>query len=178
MHPSPIAETSSDASLRFFIRPPIDQLVPLSPVVMPMNLVKCRAGRHGPVARLLEATGKFHRHSAGVRLGPSVRFSLGATSRRGGGMAKIGGGWLTSQEARTGEEVVYSRLANRMQGSRAVGGKLFLTDQRILFCPHRIDGLLAGKQWSVETGDVAEVGVEPKGSGKASRVGGGLRDRM
>ena len=93
-------------------------------------------------------------------------------------MAKIGGGWLTSQEARTGEEVVYSRLANRMQGSRAVGGKLFLTDQRILFCPHRIDGLLAGKQWSVETGDVAEVGVEPKGSGKASKFGGGLRDRL
>ena len=93
-------------------------------------------------------------------------------------MAKIGGGWLTSQEALAGEEVAWSRAANRMQGSRAVGGKLFLTDQRILFCPHRVDGLLRGKPWSVDIGAVSEIGVEPKGSGKASKLGGGLRDRL
>lgn len=93
-------------------------------------------------------------------------------------MAKIGGGWLTSQEAHAGEDVSWSRLANRMQGSRAVGGKLFLTDQRILFCPHRVDGLLFGKPWSVELAAVSEIGVEPKGSGKASKFGGGMRDRL
>ena len=93
-------------------------------------------------------------------------------------MGKIGGGWITSQEARPDEEVTWSRSANRMQGSRGVGGKLFLTNQRILFSPHRIDALTGGKQWSVESANVSEVGVEPKGSGKASKLGGGLRDRL
>jgi len=93
-------------------------------------------------------------------------------------MGKIGGGWIDSQEALPGEEVTWSRSANRMQGSRGVGGKLFLTEQRILFSPNRVDGLTGGKPWSVEISSVSEVGVEPKGSGKQSKMGGGLRDRL
>jgi hypothetical protein len=93
-------------------------------------------------------------------------------------MSKLGGWWLVSHEAQSEEEVVWSRSANRMQGSRAVGGKLLLTDRRILFCPHLIDGLLGGKRWATETRSVAEVGIEPKGSGKASKLGGGMRDRL
>ena len=93
-------------------------------------------------------------------------------------MSKIGGGLVTSQEARPGEEVVWSQGANRMQGSRAVGGKLFLSNERILFSPNRIDALTGGKRWFAELKNVTEVGVEPKRSGRSARLGVGLRDRL
>lgn len=57
-------------------------------------------------------------------------------------------------------------------------GKLFLTDSRLLFSPHRIDGWTGGATWQVELDQVQLVAKEPKGSGKASLVGGGLRDRL
>jgi hypothetical protein len=93
-------------------------------------------------------------------------------------MAGIGGGWLKKQEARDGEEVAWSSAANRFQGSRGIGGKLFLTDRRLLFNPHRIDGMTGGKTWQAELAEVQSVTKEPKGSGKAGRAGGGLRDRL
>jgi DNA/RNA endonuclease YhcR with UshA esterase domain len=37
--------------------------------------------------------------------------------------------------------------------------------------------LLGGKQWSVGTGSVSEVGVEPKAAARR-KLGGGLRDRL
>ena len=90
----------------------------------------------------------------------------------------IGGGWIKPQHALPGETVRWSRAANRMQGSRAVGGKLFLTERRILFSPNRIDGLTGGSPWAIDLPDVSEVGIEPMGSGKAAKLGGGLRNRL
>jgi hypothetical protein len=71
-------------------------------------------------------------------------------------MAKIGAWWLRKQEAREGEEVQWSSLANRFQGSVSVGGKLFLTQSRLLFNPHLIDGAFRGKPWQVALPDVQE----------------------
>jgi hypothetical protein len=89
-------------------------------------------------------------------------------------MAKIGSWWLKSVEAQPGEEVVWSQGANRIQPSgRAVGGKLFLTDRRLIFCPHWVDGATGGKTWDTPLAEVAAVGTAPK-EGK----GGGLRDRL
>jgi hypothetical protein len=52
-------------------------------------------------------------------------------------VAKIGSWWLKSVAAEPDEQVVWSQGANRIQPSgRAVGGKLFLTDRRLVFCPH------------------------------------------
>ena len=53
------------------------------------------------------------------------------------------------------------------------GGKLFLTDRRLVFCPHWVDGATGGKTWDASRSDVAAVGPAPKGGKR-----GGLRDRL
>jgi hypothetical protein len=89
-------------------------------------------------------------------------------------MTKIGSWWLKGVEAEPDEAVVWSQGANRIQPSgRAVGGKLFLTDRRLVFCPHWVDGATGGKTWDVRLTDVAVVGTAPKGGKR-----GGLRDRL
>ncbi len=91
-------------------------------------------------------------------------------------MGKVGSWWLKSVEAEPDERVVWSQLANRVQSShRAVGGKLFLTDRRLIFCPHWIDAVTGGRTWSLPLSDVGGVGIKPKGG---DRFAGGLRDRL
>jgi hypothetical protein len=91
-------------------------------------------------------------------------------------MAKIGSWWLKRVEAEPDERIVWSQLANRVQSShRAVGGKLFLTDRRLVFCPHWVDAALGGKAWSLPVADIAGVGITPKGG---DLFAGGLRDRL
>jgi hypothetical protein len=93
-------------------------------------------------------------------------------------MPKIGAWWLKSQEAEPGEEVRWTKLANRTQGSRSVGGKLFLTDRRIVFTPHLIDAALAGKGWAAPLDSIADVGVQEPGTGRGKALGGGARKRL
>lgn len=89
-------------------------------------------------------------------------------------MAKIGSWWLKSVEAQPQEQVVWSQGANRVQPSgRAVGGKLFLTNHRLVFCPHWVDGAIGGKTWDAPLATVAAVGTAPKGGKR-----GGLRERL
>lgn len=91
-------------------------------------------------------------------------------------MKKIGSWWLAKIEAREDEEVKYSFLANRTQSSnRAVGGKLFITNQRCLFTPHLIDYFTGGKKCEINLSQISEVGVRPAGG---DRLGGGLRERL
>ena len=77
-------------------------------------------------------------------------------------MVKIGSWWLKGVEAEPDEQVVWSQGANRMQGGRAVGGKLFLTDRRLVFCPQWVDGATGGKTWDASLATVAAVGTAPK----------------
>ncbi len=52
---------------------------------------------------------------------------------------------------------------SREQGSlRQIGGKLFLTDQRLLFMPNRFDDATGGDEWGCPLGDITAVGVEPR----------------
>ena len=89
-------------------------------------------------------------------------------------MAKVGSWWLKSVAAEPAEEVVWSQAANRLKDSgRAVGGKLFLTDRRLIFCPHWVDAATGGREWQVPLERVAAIGTIPKGS-----PGGGMRDRL
>jgi hypothetical protein len=89
-------------------------------------------------------------------------------------MAKIGSWWLKGVEAQPQEDVVWSQGANRIQASgRAVGGKLFLTNRRLVFCPHWVDGATGGKTWDTPLAEVAAVGTAQKGGKR-----GGLRDRL
>ncbi len=75
-------------------------------------------------------------------------------------------------------EVVSSRhWANRTQHSaRAIGGRLYLTNLRVVFCPHTVDAALAGEYWWAPLQDIAEVGKEKRNFRQI--YGGGLRTRM
>ena len=76
-----------------------------------------------------------------------------------------------------GEEIVLEKGANRTQSAwRAVGGKLYLTNQRIAFQSHKFDKALGGQAWSAPLGEVASV--EKEGINLGHLFGGGLRPRL
>ena len=76
-----------------------------------------------------------------------------------------------------GERVSYTILANHSSSSRrAVGGRLFVTNQSIQFSPHRLDALLRAKRLRIELADVEAVQVKAKDG--SDLFGGGLRDRL
>lgn len=89
---------------------------------------------------------------------------------------KIGSWWLAEVDALSGEQVGWDCLANRQQdGWRAVGGKLYLTNQRIIFCPHFLERVLGGKKWSTPLDDITDATTEaPDGE----PLSGGLRPRL
>lgn len=90
--------------------------------------------------------------------------------------ATIGSWWLSSTEALPGEEIRFSKAANRTQSSgRAVGGKLFVTNYRILFLPHLADSATGGQKLLLPLAQVRHIGEQPAGG---DRLGGGLRDRL
>jgi len=66
-------------------------------------------------------------------------------------------------------------LANRTQGRRAVGGALFLTNQRLVFRANRLEHLIGGKAWDVNLINVMSVGVAEK---TGNLFDGGLRNRL
>jgi hypothetical protein len=82
------------------------------------------------------------------------------------------------EDLEQGETVTWSRRANRFQGSRAVGGRLALTDRRLMFAPHRFDAALVGKRWEARLDEIRTIGIEPRGSGVKGLFGGGMRKRL
>jgi hypothetical protein len=77
-----------------------------------------------------------------------------------------------------GETLTWSRRANRFQGSRAVGGRLAITDRRLMFAPHRFDAALVGKRWEARLDEIRTAGIEPRGSSVKGLFGGGMRKRL
>ena len=58
---------------------------------------------------------------------------------------------------------MWQRLANRQQGPyRAIGGRLFLTDRRLIFVPNMVDLATGGRHWNRDLQDIARVGPEPR----------------
>ena len=91
-------------------------------------------------------------------------------------MRKVGAWWLTKIALKDGEEVIHSFLANRTQSpNRAIGGKVFITNQRLLFCPHLLDYFTGGRKFEVELSRITDVGIELAGG---DLFGGGLRNRL
>ena len=79
-------------------------------------------------------------------------------------------------ELAPGEAIVRSWAANRTSSkARAQGGKLHLTDRRLIFRPHIFDRLLRGREWEVALDRVVGVGIEPR---SGNPLGGGLRNRL
>ena len=60
-------------------------------------------------------------------------------------------------------------------GRRAVGGRLYLTDSRLIFQPHRFDAALNGQSWSSSLEQVREVRTELSDGGLLT---GGVRTRL
>jgi len=73
-----------------------------------------------------------------------------------------------------GETVVWEKRANHTAGVRAVGGKLYLTDRRLVFESRGLGR--GGKLWSTPLSEVARVTVADRDlSGVFS---GGLTNRL
>lgn len=88
----------------------------------------------------------------------------------------IGGWWLRREALHPGEICLSHWNANRTQGSRrSVGGRLFLTSQRIVFLPHLLDATLGGAPWLSDRSSIVALAKEPRGR---ERLAGGLRDRL
>jgi hypothetical protein len=85
------------------------------------------------------------------------------------------GVWVPDPGLEQGEELRWQRGANRTQGSRAIGGRLFLTSWRLVFMPNRLDALLGARPWAAPLAAVRGVGVQPRDGNAFS---GGLRSRL
>jgi len=85
--------------------------------------------------------------------------------------------WVTKPSLNDGESIAIEFAANRTQGWRAVGGKVWLTSSRVLFVPNAVDTSTGGKGFECGRGAVSGVDVAP-----ATLAGvpfsGGLRRRL
>lgn len=76
-----------------------------------------------------------------------------------------------------GESVLWSVLANRTQGRSSVGGKLFVTSQRVCFVAHRLDhALRRSPDVLIPHEDIADVGIAPPSS--TMTFNGSMRARV
>jgi len=82
---------------------------------------------------------------------------------------------VTSPALRARERIRWQTAANRAQGGRSVGGRIFLTNQRLVFEPNRIDSITGGRQWAVPLSAIHEVGFQTRDRNLFS---GGLRNRL
>ena len=73
-------------------------------------------------------------------------------------------GWWVAKPTLGGvEKIEASWGAGRQQtATRQVGGRLTLTNQRLVFVPNRFDALTGGRRWSVFLTQVREVGDIPR----------------
>lgn len=75
-----------------------------------------------------------------------------------GRIGKILGLRVVPPELFDGESVVWSAKANMVQWRvRAVGGRLYLTDRRLVFARNTAESHLGGKEWSAGLGKLASA---------------------
>ena len=128
-----------------------------------------RSSVDGPVDRSVTSRSSVSRTigSVGKRsrvLGWSVviRSDRSTSAASSSAPARIGTWWLRGVEALSGERPLWSVLATRLRPQNGVAsGKLFLTTQRIVFCPHRLDDAVVGGSWAIERRLIQAVSVEP-----------------
>ena len=87
----------------------------------------------------------------------------------GAGIAGIIFGWLTDTlsgnkvleqnikiDLEPGEKIIFQSSANHFKGLEAVGGKLFLTDKRLVFKSHKLN--IQNHQFNLMLADIASIG--------------------
>jgi len=73
-------------------------------------------------------------------------------------MASVGNWWIASHELRAGEELLWEGKGMQVSPTGSmVGGKLFLTDQRLLFSPHLVERLFLSDKAAFELSDIRSV---------------------
>jgi hypothetical protein len=76
----------------------------------------------------------------------------------------------------SGERILFKPGANRSQGNRAIGGHLFVTNQRVIFVPNVVDRLTGAKQWACTLSEIDGVGTAARTFDKP--FSGGARRRL
>jgi len=75
-------------------------------------------------------------------------------------VGRIGTARVIPPEMREDEEVLWEAKANRFQSRfRAVGGKLYLTDRRLVFGRHELDANLGGQEWDAPLEELVKAEV-------------------
>lgn len=73
-------------------------------------------------------------------------------------MAPIGSWWVVSHESLPDETTLCSYSVNYLPTEgRPLGGKLYLTDCRLLFSPHLLDAIFGGEAVAIELESVTDV---------------------
>lgn len=85
-----------------------------------------------------------------------------------GRVGRILGLRVVPPELFSGEALEWSARANMIQQRvRAVGGRLYLTDRRLVFGRNKAESRLGGKEWSADLGELASAS---SGSRRSIRV--------
>lgn len=96
-------------------------------------------------------------------------------------MADIGSWWVAGHESQPDETVVSAYYVNYLRPEkRPLGGKLYLTTHRILFCPHLIDAVFGGERLAIAHEDVERVRKIERGDPSLADddEGGGSAERL
>lgn len=59
--------------------------------------------------------------------------------------------------------MLFDSAANTFKGWRSIGGRVTVTDQRLLFTPNRLDGLTGARRLSIERASITRVWTEDPG---------------
>ena len=91
---------------------------------------------------------------------------------------KTENGWFNQIDLLDGEEVVLSYPSNHSQGKRAVGGKLFLTNQRVAFAPNRFDANQGGLAFDIPLSRITSIATDSPRIRLSEIYSGALRTRL
>lgn len=86
--------------------------------------------------------------------------------------------WFNKPILNPGEKILQSFPVNHTQGKRAVGGKLFVSNSRLIFVPNRIDAFFKGKTWSLDIQDIENISTESPNLSVNNIFSGAWRKRL
>jgi hypothetical protein len=66
--------------------------------------------------------------------------------------------WVREPRIEDGETVTHRWAANHSRGRWAIGGRLFLTDRRLIFVPTILDRLMGQRDWACTLAEIRECG--------------------
>jgi hypothetical protein len=83
--------------------------------------------------------------------------------------------WFHKPRLERDDQIEWSAAANRDQGGRAIGGKLFLSKRGLYFQPHTFDIVTGGRAWNCHRQEIKDI---EKSKGDGNPYSGGMRDRF